>query len=108
DVHAEERREAVEVALAVLVVDVDALAARDDRHLVLFVVGAHAREVQPQVAAGELLIRAAGRSLLGGGHGEVSPPGRRTRWSRWWGPPRRPAGRGRTRRRRRPRRRRRR
>ena len=58
-VHAEERREAVEVALAVLVVDVGALAARDDRDLVAVVVRAHAREVHPEMAA-RLLLKIAG------------------------------------------------
>ena len=49
-VAAEERAEAVEVAVAVVVVDVGALAAGDDRDLVVGVVAAHSREVQPEVA----------------------------------------------------------
>ena len=55
DVHAVQRRQAVEVALAVLVVDVAALAPDDHRHLVALGVGAHAREVHPQVSLGLLL-----------------------------------------------------
>src|SRR6202012_747331 len=55
DVDAVERREPVEVALAVLVVDVAALAARDHGPLPAFGVGAHAREVHPEVALGQLL-----------------------------------------------------
>ncbi len=54
DVDAEQRGEAVEVALAVLVVHVAPLAPHDHRHLVVRV-GAHAREVHPQVAARKLL-----------------------------------------------------
>ena len=61
DVDAEQRREAVEVAVAVLVVDVAALAADDDRHLVVGV-RRQPREVHPQVAAGQLLKRAPSRS----------------------------------------------
>ena len=68
-VAAEEAREAVEVAVAVLVVDVGALAAGDDRDRVLGVVAAHAREVHPQVLAGELLEVGAG---LGGARGSRS------------------------------------
>ena len=77
-VHAEERREAVEVALVVLVVDVGALAAHDDRDLVLLVVRPHAREVHPEMAACLLLelARSSGVGLvdrLGGcGHCEFS------------------------------------
>ena len=55
DVRAEQRAEAVEVAVAVLVPDVAALAADDDRHLGAVLVGAHAAEVHPQMALGELL-----------------------------------------------------
>ena len=54
-VDAEERGEAVEVAVAVLVVDVAALGAGDDRDLVAGAVGAHAREVHPEMTHGELL-----------------------------------------------------
>ena len=60
-VDAEERREAVQVALVVLVVDVRALAAHDDGDLVLAVVPAHSREMHPQVAA-SLLLKLAGRA----------------------------------------------
>ena len=57
-VDAEERREAVEIAVALLVPHVRTLAADDDRHVGI-VVGAVPREVHPQVALGELLeIRA--------------------------------------------------
>src|SRR6185503_2794503 len=60
-VDAEQRREAVEVAVAVLVPDVGALAADDDRD-VCSVEGAVAREVHPQVAFGEFLeARLGGR-----------------------------------------------
>src|SRR4051794_14943004 len=84
-VHAEQRRQPVEVAPAVLVPDVAALAPDQDRHLVLLVVRAHAREVHPEVAAGQLLEPGARCALcvrleggLGGrGHG---PPRRRPRW----------------------------
>jgi hypothetical protein len=53
-VDAEERGEAVEIAVAVIVVDVGAVAAGDDRHLVIGE-RAHAREVHPQVALRQLL-----------------------------------------------------
>jgi len=46
DVHAIERREPVEIALAVLVVHVTAIAADDHRNLVI-VVDPHTREVHP-------------------------------------------------------------
>src|ERR1041384_3180034 len=55
DVGAEQRAEAVEVLLAVLVPDVAAVAAHDDRQLGAVLVGAHAAEVHPQVLARELL-----------------------------------------------------
>ncbi len=55
DVRAEERAEAVEVLLAVLIEDVAALAANDDRDLGAVFIGTHAAEVHPQVALGELL-----------------------------------------------------
>ena len=61
-VDAEEGREAVEVAVALGVVDVGALAALDDRDRVLGVVAAHPREVHPQVRAGSGLQ--VGRSAL--------------------------------------------
>ncbi len=64
DVRAEERAEAVEVALAVLVEDVAAVAADDDRDLRPVLIGAHAAEVHPQVALGELLKLGVAR--LGG------------------------------------------
>ena len=54
-VDAEEAGEAVEVAVAVLVVDVAALAADDDRDLVVVAVGAHSREVHPEMSPGLLL-----------------------------------------------------
>ncbi len=44
---AEQRSETIEVALAVLVVDVAAVAAHDDRDLVLSVVLTHPGEVHP-------------------------------------------------------------
>ena len=55
DVHAEQRAEPVEVALALVVPDVAAVALDDHRDLVLLAVGAHAAEVQPQMTLGELL-----------------------------------------------------
>ncbi len=54
-VDAEQSGEAVEVALAVLVEDVTALGAGDDRDLVLGRVAAHPREVHPEMSAGQLL-----------------------------------------------------
>jgi hypothetical protein len=57
DVDAEQRREAVQVALAVFVVDVAPLAADDDRYVGVLV-GGQPREVHPQVAPGQLLERA--------------------------------------------------
>ncbi len=48
DVHAVQRRQAVQIAFAVLVVHVATLAAYDHRHLVIGV-GAHPREVHPQM-----------------------------------------------------------
>ena len=62
DVHAEQRGEPVEVALAVLVVDVAPLAADDDRDLAL-VVDPVGGEVHPQVPLRELLKRPARRPL---------------------------------------------
>ena len=60
-VDAEEGREAVQIAVALLVPDVGPLAADDDRDVGV-VVGAVPREVHPQVALGELLeIRGGGR-----------------------------------------------
>src|SRR5438270_13751507 len=53
DVHAEQSGEAVEITIAVVVVDVAALAARDDRDLAV----AEAGEVQPEVALRHLLQR---------------------------------------------------
>jgi hypothetical protein len=50
-VDAEQRREAVEVAIPVLVPDIGPLAAGDDRHLVRVVIPAHSGEVHPQVPA---------------------------------------------------------
>jgi hypothetical protein len=57
-VHAEQRGKPVEVAAAVLVPHVAAFAADDDRH-VLAVVGAHPREVHPEMAPREFLKPAA-------------------------------------------------
>ena len=77
-IHAEQRRKAVEVALAVLVVDVAPFAAHDDRHLVVGV-GAHPREVHPQMPLGLCLERTfarAGRCFLDpyvGSHSPVLP-----------------------------------
>jgi hypothetical protein len=72
DVDAEERREPVEVAVAVLVEDVTALAADDDRDLVLAVVGTHPREMHPEMAPGQLLQAAVDsgwrRTLRRDGH----------------------------------------
>jgi hypothetical protein len=48
DLHREEARERVEVALPVRVLEVAALAADDDRDLAV-AVAAHAGEVEPQV-----------------------------------------------------------
>jgi hypothetical protein len=62
-VAAEQRAEAVEVAVAVVVPDVGALAAGDDRDLVLVVVAPHSREVHPEVLAGDLLQAGAGIAL---------------------------------------------
>ena len=56
DVHAEERAERVEVAVAVLVPDVAAVALDDHRDLGAAVVGAHPAEVQPEVALGQRLV----------------------------------------------------
>ena len=61
DVHCEEARERVEVALAGRVLEIAALAADDHRHVRL-AVAAHAREVEPEVVlrrALELLGREA-------------------------------------------------
>ena len=56
----EQAREAVEVALALGVVDVGALAAHDDGHLGLLVDG-HPGEMHPQVVACRLLAARRGR-----------------------------------------------
>ena len=65
DVHAVQRREPVEVALAVLVVHVAAVALHDHRHVAVLV-HPHPREVHPQVALGQLLqVRAARVTALG-------------------------------------------
>ena len=68
DVDAEQRAQAVEVAVAVLVPDVAAVAADDDRDLGAVGVGAHAAEVHPEVALGQLLERALLRRGLGRRH----------------------------------------
>src|SRR3954451_4326288 len=62
-VDAEEGGEAIEVLVAALVPDVAALAAHDDRQLVVLV-RAHAREVHPEMALGQLLQTTA-LGLLG-------------------------------------------
>jgi hypothetical protein len=67
-VYAEEAREAVEEAIAVLVPDVRALAANDDRHLVLGVVAAHAGEVEPEVTQRLFLEARSGRCRAGRSH----------------------------------------
>ena len=72
DVDAEQRTERVEVALAVVVPDVAALAAGDDRDLMILAVAAHAGEMQPQVALGELL-QVGSRRRFGRRHALVSP-----------------------------------
>ena len=61
DVRAEQRAQAVEVPVAVLVPEVAALTADDDRDLGVVRVGAHAAEVQPQVAPRGLLQAAGAR-----------------------------------------------
>ena len=63
-VHAEQRGQAVEVALAVLVPDVAAVALDDDGQLVVRV-RAHAGEVHPQVPACQLLQLATARVVCG-------------------------------------------
>ena len=62
-VYAEERRQAVEVTVVVLVVDIGSLPLDDQRDLVALVVPAHAGEVHPQVPA-SLLLQVARRSAL--------------------------------------------
>ena len=55
DVHAEQCAQAVEVAVAVVVPDVAAVALDDDRDLGPVVVRAHATEVHPEVALCQIL-----------------------------------------------------
>ena len=55
DLDREQARERVEVALPVDVLEVAALSAHDDRHVVAFGVRAHAREVEPEVVPRGLL-----------------------------------------------------
>ena len=72
-VAAEQAGEAVQVAVPVLVVDVGPLATNDDRNVGVGV-GAHPREVHPEVALCQLL-EASRRGLGGrggGGHGSLS------------------------------------
>src|SRR3954447_9994933 len=57
-VDTEERREAVEVAVAVVIPDVAALTAHDDRNLVVGPERAHPCEVHPEVTLSLLLKRA--------------------------------------------------
>src|SRR5512132_485760 len=76
-VDAEERREAVEVAVAVVVPDVAALAAHDDRDFVLRAERTHPGEVHPEIALGQLLEGAClslGRVRGAGGCCHPSPP----------------------------------
>lgn len=54
-VDAEERREAVQVAVAVLVVDVAPVGPGDQWDLVVGAVGAHPREMHPKMLTGQLL-----------------------------------------------------
>ena len=61
DVDGEQAGERVEVALAVRVPEVAAVALDDDRHVLVLAEPAHAGEVHPQVVAGVLLE-------IGGGH----------------------------------------
>src|SRR3954451_3500390 len=68
DVHAEQRAQAVEVLVAVLVPDVAAVALDDDGDLRPIAVGAHPAEVHPEMALGEVLKGALGRYGLGCGH----------------------------------------
>ena len=68
DVDAEQGRQAVEVALAVLVVDVAALTARDDRD-VRVLIGRHPGEVHPQMPLAQLLESAGAGGFLGTCHG---------------------------------------
>ena len=73
DVDREEAGERVQVALPVRVLEVAAVAADDDRHLVRGV-AAHAGEVHPQVVAGGLLQIGGRRGVMrrfpsGGGSG---------------------------------------
>ncbi len=76
DVDAEQGREPVEVAVALVVVDVAALAPGDDRDVTVRV-GAHPREVHPEVTATELLERARfGSHCLFGARHAPSPPAR--------------------------------
>jgi hypothetical protein len=62
-VDAEQRRETVEVALAVGVVDVAAFAARNHRHVVVLI-RAEPGEVHPEIALGHLLQRTGGQFHL--------------------------------------------
>src|SRR5947208_15975497 len=63
-VDAEQGREAVEQALALLIPHVAALAAHQDRDLVMLVVGAHPREMHPEMTPCQLL-KPAGSPLAG-------------------------------------------
>src|SRR3954454_13078703 len=74
-VHAEERREPVEIAVALLVPYVCPLATDDDRH-VRVLVGGMTREVHPQVALGEILKTGFGsRARCAAGCHLIPPPG---------------------------------
>ena len=72
ELNREQARERVQVALAVRVLEVAALAADDDRHLGV-PVAAHAGEVEPQVVA-RLLLEPCCDVVLGEGHGETLQP----------------------------------
>src|SRR6185503_9193379 len=75
DVHREETGERVEVALAVGVLEVAAVAAYDHRDLAV-AVAAHAREVHPQVVLGELLqVCGDGLGHAASGRGSASGSG---------------------------------
>jgi hypothetical protein len=67
DVDGEETRERVEVALAVDVLEVAAVAAHDDRDVLAREAG-HTREVQPEVIPGGLLQLGGGKRRDGGTH----------------------------------------
>ncbi len=79
DVDREEPRKRVEVALAVHVLEVAAVAPHDDRHFLLRK-ARHAGEVQPQVVARGLLQLVGGEGGCGEAH--TAPFGARRHWKR--------------------------